>query len=486
MWYLSDPTLSGWCKTDAHSTDFGLTSNRLERLPAGSISIWEVLTTHFLAQFFLPGQTVKLRNYILMFQQHQGESFSETWTRFKDLLQKVPHHGIDLWLQDNKSWNDPKDFAKPVKAISLPQDVLSTFDHRLIELKNQVQRLMEAHLSPKQPFQVNKISSSCEICSGPHDTQYCMVNPEQAFVDYASSRTDEAGDARLSKFEADFKQQQSEMTNKIDTVLKAITDRITGALPSDTEMDDPDITMEEYIQLMADKAQSRDFETNFPAIVYNDTSNQNVSSKPTVSIYNAIKGNIDFNISFSDSDDEDYTFIYNKNSLSHKLIHVDDLKPESLNDYVEINNESCSDNIIIKPLDMLSVLWPPKGVCPWVNENHFNFSVLVHCPRHEQALGDTTSKLSHIHSSWISAAKSLQHLQIGATGHNRFTSLHRHPYGSGGIIILHIASSLSLSELKKFFNGLYTLTVSITSHPRCLRRDEEVKPQMSGRNGFNL
>ncbi|GJV59612.1 hypothetical protein Tco_1465712 [Tanacetum coccineum] len=41
-------------------------------------------------------------------------------------------------------------------------------------------------------------------------------------------------DARLSKFEADFKQQQGEMTNKIDTVLKAITDRITGALPSDT------------------------------------------------------------------------------------------------------------------------------------------------------------------------------------------------------------------------------------------------------------
>ncbi|GJR13234.1 DNA-directed DNA polymerase [Tanacetum coccineum] len=41
-------------------------------------------------------------------------------------------------------------------------------------------------------------------------------------------------DARLSKFEADFKQQQSETTNKIDTVLKAITDRIAGAPPSDT------------------------------------------------------------------------------------------------------------------------------------------------------------------------------------------------------------------------------------------------------------
>ncbi|GJY17888.1 retrotransposon ORF1 [Tanacetum coccineum] len=41
-------------------------------------------------------------------------------------------------------------------------------------------------------------------------------------------------DTRLSKFEAGFIQQQSEMTNKINTVLKAITDRIAGALPSDT------------------------------------------------------------------------------------------------------------------------------------------------------------------------------------------------------------------------------------------------------------
>ncbi|GJY81751.1 hypothetical protein Tco_0494502 [Tanacetum coccineum] len=46
-----------------------------------------------------PRRTVKLCNDILMFQQHQGESLSEAWTRFKDLLQKVPCHGIDLWLQ---------------------------------------------------------------------------------------------------------------------------------------------------------------------------------------------------------------------------------------------------------------------------------------------------------------------------------------------------------------------------------------------------
>ncbi|GJU01808.1 hypothetical protein Tco_1112146 [Tanacetum coccineum] len=84
----------------------------------------------------------------------------------------------DLTLYDNKSWNDPRDFAKPIKAIALPQDVPSTSDRRLIELENQVQWLMEAHLAPTQLTQVNKIATSCEICSGPHDTQYCMENPE--------------------------------------------------------------------------------------------------------------------------------------------------------------------------------------------------------------------------------------------------------------------------------------------------------------------
>ncbi|GKF18133.1 zinc finger, CCHC-type containing protein, partial [Tanacetum coccineum] len=74
-------------------------SNWLKRYPTGSITTWEDLTTCFLAQFLPPGRTAKLRNDILMFQQHHGESLSQALTHFKDLLQKFPHHGIDLWLQ---------------------------------------------------------------------------------------------------------------------------------------------------------------------------------------------------------------------------------------------------------------------------------------------------------------------------------------------------------------------------------------------------
>ncbi|GKA27641.1 MAK10-like protein [Tanacetum coccineum] len=172
----------------------GQASNWLERIPAGSITTWENLTTRFLAQFFPPGRITKVHNDILMFQQHHKESLSEAWTRL-DLLQKVHRHGIDLWLQ-----NDPRDFAKPVKAIVLPQDVPSTSDRYLIELENQVQHLMEAHFALTQPTQVKKITTSCEICSGPHDTQYCMEDLEQAFIEYAFSRTDEAGEPKTEYY----------------------------------------------------------------------------------------------------------------------------------------------------------------------------------------------------------------------------------------------------------------------------------------------
>ncbi|GJY80743.1 MAK10-like protein [Tanacetum coccineum] len=116
---------------------------------------------------------------------------------------KPSHEGYrkTIELPAGNNVNDPRDFAKPVKEIALPQDVPSTSDCRLIELENHVQRLMEAHLAPTRPTQVNKITTPCEICSGPYDAQYCMENPEQVFVEYTSSRIDEAGDKYVESLE---------------------------------------------------------------------------------------------------------------------------------------------------------------------------------------------------------------------------------------------------------------------------------------------
>nr|GEV93963.1 MAK10-like protein [Tanacetum cinerariifolium] len=181
-------------------------SNWLERLPVRSIFTWEDLTTHFLVQFIPMEMTAKLWNDILMFQQHQVQIFSDHVNpatrrtidqsasgKLRDKNTKESWVLLeDLALYENESWNDPKDFAKLVKEISLLQYVLSTSDRHINELKNQAQCLMEAHLARKSNVQVNKITSSYEIFSGSHDTQYCMENLKQAFVDYASSCTDEA------------------------------------------------------------------------------------------------------------------------------------------------------------------------------------------------------------------------------------------------------------------------------------------------------
>ncbi|GJZ82533.1 hypothetical protein Tco_0647706 [Tanacetum coccineum] len=129
-------------------------------------------------------------------------------------------------------------------------------------------------------------------------------------------------------------------------------------------MDDPNITMKEYIMLEEEKARRRgkvynwdtatygkiwydedvhdiiSVETEFLAIVYNDalTSEVVLSCKPTVSPLNDNK--VDFRISFDKSDDEDYTVIYDKNSFSYKIIYVDDLKTDSENDNYKVNMPS--------------------------------------------------------------------------------------------------------------------------------------------------
>ncbi|GJT46886.1 zinc finger, CCHC-type containing protein [Tanacetum coccineum] len=139
----------------------------------GSITTWEDLSTRFLAQFFPPGRTTKLRNDILIFQQHHGESLSEAWTCFKDLLQKVPHHceidrvgggklrdknADEFWeitenlaLYDHEGWNDTKEFVKPVKAISTPQSTSKTPDQRLLELEHQINFLLKGSRPTPRP-----------------------------------------------------------------------------------------------------------------------------------------------------------------------------------------------------------------------------------------------------------------------------------------------------------------------------------------------
>ncbi|GKA67149.1 hypothetical protein Tco_0766957 [Tanacetum coccineum] len=135
----------------------------------------------------------------------------------------------------------------------------------------------------------------------------------------------------------------------------------TNTLSLCVERDDPNITIEEYIRLQKEKDRRRgkvynwetatygkiwydedvhDFrsvEAEFPARVFDEefTSEVTLSCEPTVSPLN--DNQIDFGISFDESDDEDYMAIYDKNSFSYKIISVNDLKTDLKNDNDKVN-----------------------------------------------------------------------------------------------------------------------------------------------------
>ncbi|GJV62023.1 hypothetical protein Tco_1468123 [Tanacetum coccineum] len=98
-------------------------------------------------------------------------------------------------------------------------------------------------------------------------------------------------------------------------------------------MDDLNITMEEYIRLEEEKARKRGKVFNWETATY-----ATLSCEPTISSHN--DNEIDFRISFNESDDEDYTVIYDKNSFSYKIISVNDLKTDSKNDNDKVNMPS--------------------------------------------------------------------------------------------------------------------------------------------------
>ncbi|GJV81564.1 hypothetical protein Tco_1517434 [Tanacetum coccineum] len=128
-------------------------------------------------------------------------------------------------------------------------------------------------------------------------------------------------------------------------------------------MDDPNITMEEYIRLEEEKARRHgrtfnwqtatygkmeycededdsfmNFDTEYPAIVFDDTFDAALSWEPTVSHHN--NNEIDFEISFDESDDEDYMVIFDENSFSCKIISVGNLKMDLENENDEVNMTS--------------------------------------------------------------------------------------------------------------------------------------------------
>ncbi|GJT53447.1 hypothetical protein Tco_0988501 [Tanacetum coccineum] len=83
-------------------------------------------------------------------------------------------------------------------------------------------------------------------------------------------------------------------------------------------MDNPNITIEEYIRLEEEKDRKHCKVFNWETAMYGKM----------------------MGISFDNSDDEDYTVIFDKNAFSYKIISTNDLKMDSENDNEKVNMPS--------------------------------------------------------------------------------------------------------------------------------------------------
>ncbi|GJW89337.1 hypothetical protein Tco_0164677 [Tanacetum coccineum] len=110
--------------------------------------------------------TFPFQNNTLMFQQHQDEYIYDAWTRFKNLIQRVLHHGLDLWslarffydhvdnytqrelnyatggnlmgLSVEEAWETIEDYAQCDKQWENPTSTI--FDQTIADLKAQLVR----------------------------------------------------------------------------------------------------------------------------------------------------------------------------------------------------------------------------------------------------------------------------------------------------------------------------------------------------------
>ncbi|GKE14225.1 hypothetical protein Tco_1421802 [Tanacetum coccineum] len=145
-------------------------------------------------------------------------------------------------------------------------------------------------------------------------------------------------------------------------------------------MDDPNMTMEEYIKFEEEKACRRgrvfnwqtatyrkvrvddglydlgSVKAEFPAIVIDDTVTPQDALPCKSQVSTPINDEIEFRISFDEFNDEDYTIICDINSFSYKMIYVNNLKTNSEND-----NEKGS----------IPSFPPPKRTTSYINDLDF-------------------------------------------------------------------------------------------------------------------
>ncbi|GJS98278.1 hypothetical protein Tco_0819448 [Tanacetum coccineum] len=239
--------------------------------------------------------TAKQLEDIHNFKQDGDESLYQAWERYNDLLYKCPTHDINSHQKGCAFWI-------VLNEDILMSNVLKTNTARYIK-EDTSYSLPSLHQRPQKEM---KISINRDLDNSTNNVLIPLDSWTSGLLVYRLP---------LNGWTIQTLLWQTAIRNKINWQTAT-----HGKIRVDDDLHD-----------------LGSVETEFPAIVFNDTltSKATLSCEPTVSSLNNY--DIDFRISFDEIDDEDYTILFDKNLFSYKMISVNDLKKDSEKDYDKVN-----------------------------------------------------------------------------------------------------------------------------------------------------
>ncbi|KAJ9542013.1 hypothetical protein OSB04_028519 [Centaurea solstitialis] len=165
----------------------------LRSLELSSITTWKGLRSKFISRFFPPSKIDKLRAKIRSFRQDDEETISESWERFKHLLNSCPSHGLSKSEQVQRFYSGlgyssratldssaggvfmqiPR-MAGKISTDFDPSDELAAMKNQQVKFERKIEQLIKS---------VHALQVECEECKGPHQTKDCpnrpMMTPEE-------------------------------------------------------------------------------------------------------------------------------------------------------------------------------------------------------------------------------------------------------------------------------------------------------------------
>ncbi|XP_073224690.1 uncharacterized protein [Cicer arietinum] len=143
----------------------------LNSLPSDSITTWDELEDKLLEQYFSPVVFVRKRQEISSYKHKKGESFRDTYRRFKSLLAGCPNHAYDDTTQMQIFYNG----LRPNTRIMLDATAGGSLNYKTT---SEAHKIIEIMASNKQMMFYDRgfgLKSGCDFCGGAHKNGTCEV-----------------------------------------------------------------------------------------------------------------------------------------------------------------------------------------------------------------------------------------------------------------------------------------------------------------------